>query len=38
MIWLRSFMEELGKQQENNRLYRDNQSVHSSCKEINLPL
>ena len=27
MIWLKRFMEELGKKQENNMLYSDNQSV-----------
>jgi hypothetical protein len=27
MIWLQRFMEELGKKQENSRLYCDNQSV-----------
>jgi hypothetical protein len=27
MIWLQRFMEELGKKQENNKLYCDNQSV-----------
>ena len=30
MIWLHRFMEELGKKQENSRLYSDNQSDHSS--------
>jgi hypothetical protein len=27
MIWLHRFMEELGKKQENNRLYCDNESA-----------
>jgi hypothetical protein len=45
MIWLQRFMEELGKQQENNNLYCDNQSFihiakkssfHSNTKHIHL--
>jgi hypothetical protein len=45
MIWLQSFMEELGKKQENNRLYCDSQSAihlaknlafHSNTKHIQL--
>jgi hypothetical protein len=45
MIWLQRFMEELGKKQENNRLYYDNQSAihlaknstfHSNTKHIQL--
>jgi hypothetical protein len=45
MIWLQRFMEELGKQQENNRLYYDiqstihitnNSSLHSKTKHIQL--
>ena len=45
MIWLQRFMEELGKKQENSRLYRDNQSAihlvnnlafHSKTKHIQL--
>jgi hypothetical protein len=45
MIWLQSFMEELGKKQENSRLYYDSQSVihlaknsafHSKTKHIQL--
>jgi hypothetical protein len=45
IIWLQSFMEELGKKQENSRLYCDNQSAihlaknsafHSNTKHINL--
>ena len=45
MIWLQRFMEELGKKQENNRLYCDSQSVihlaknstfHSKTKHIQL--
>jgi hypothetical protein len=43
MIWLQRFMEELGKKQENNRLYCDSQSAihlinnsafHSKTKHI----
>ena len=45
MIWLQRFMEELGKKQENNRLYNDSQSAihiaknstfHSKTKHIQL--
>jgi hypothetical protein len=45
MIWLQRFMEELGKKQENNRLYYDSQSAihlanklafHSKTKHIQL--
>ena len=45
MIWLQRFMEELGKKQENNRLYCDSQSAihlaknsafHSKTKHIQL--
>ena len=45
MIWLQSFMEELGKKQENSRLYNDSQSAihlaknsafHSRTKHIQL--
>jgi hypothetical protein len=45
MIWLQRFMEELGKKQENNRLYCDNESAihlannstfHSKTKHIQL--
>jgi hypothetical protein len=45
MIWLQRFMEELGKKQENNRLYCDNESAihlaknstfHSNTKHIQL--
>ena len=45
MIWLQRFMEELGKKQENNRLYSDSQSAihlaknsafHSRTKHIQL--
>jgi hypothetical protein len=45
MIWLQRFMEELGKKQENSRLYCDNESVihlaknstfHSKTKHIQL--
>jgi hypothetical protein len=45
MIWLQSFMEELGKKQENNRLYYDsesaihlanNSSFHSNTKHIHI--
>jgi hypothetical protein len=45
MIWLQRFTEELGKKQENNRLYCDSQSVihlakkssfHSKTKHIQL--
>ena len=45
MIWLQRFMEELGKKQENSRLYCDSQSVihlaknsafHSNTKHIQL--
>jgi hypothetical protein len=45
MIWLQRFMEELGKKQENNRLYCDSESVihlaknssfHSKTKNIQL--
>jgi hypothetical protein len=45
MIWLQSFMEELGKKQENSRLYCDNESAihlakksafHSNTKDIQL--
>jgi hypothetical protein len=45
MIWLQRFMEELGKKQENNRLYCDsesaihlakNSSFHSNTKNIQL--
>ena len=45
MIWLQRFMEELGKKQENSRLYNDNQSsihlaknsaFHSRTKHIQL--
>jgi hypothetical protein len=45
MIWLQRFMEELGKKQENNRLYCDSQSAihlaknstfHSKNKHIQL--
>jgi hypothetical protein len=45
MIWLERFMEELGKKQENNRLYYDSQSsihlaknsaFHSKTKHIQL--
>jgi hypothetical protein len=33
MIWLQWFMEELGKKQENNRLYCDNESaIHIANK------
>jgi hypothetical protein len=32
MIWLQSFMEELGKKHENNRLYCDIQSVINIAK------
>ena len=45
MIWLQTFMEELGKKQEDNRLYCDSQSFihlaknsafHSRTKQIKL--
>jgi hypothetical protein len=45
MIWLKRFMEELGKKQENNRLYCDNESAihlekkstfHSKTKNMHL--
>ena len=45
MIWLQRFMKELGKKQENSRLYSDNQSAihlanssyfHSRTKHIHL--
>jgi hypothetical protein len=45
MIWLQRFMEELGKKQENSRLYCDNESIihlaknsifHSKTKHIHL--
>ena len=45
MIWLQRFMEELGKKQENSRLYYDSQSAihlaknsafHSNTKNIQL--
>ena len=45
MIWLQRFMEELGKKQENSRLYNDSQSAihlannstfHSKTKHIQL--
>ena len=45
VIWLQRFMEELGKKQENNRLYSDSQSAihlaknsifHSKTKHIQL--
>jgi hypothetical protein len=45
MIWLQRFMEELGKKQENNRLYCDSQSAihlennsafHSKTKHMKL--
>jgi hypothetical protein len=45
MIWLQSFMEELGKKKENNRLYCDSESsihiaknstFHSKTKNIQL--
>ena len=45
MIWLQRFMEELGKKQENNRLYCDgesaihlakNSSFHSKTQHIHL--
>jgi len=37
MIWLHIFMEELGKQQENNRLYCDKQSsIHLAKKSVGL--
>ena len=47
MIWLQRFMEELGKKQENNRLYCDSQSAihlannsafHSKTKTVEVPL
>jgi hypothetical protein len=34
MIWLHSFMEELGKKQENRKLYCDNQSVIHIAKKL----
>ena len=34
MIWLRRFMEELGKKQENNRLYCDSQSAIHLAKNL----
>ena len=36
MIWLQRFMEELGKKQENSRLYSDKTECHSSFKELSL--
>ena len=35
MIWLQRFMEELGKKQENSRLYSDNHSVIHLAKKSN---
>ena len=34
MIWLQRFMEELGKKQENNRLYYDSQSAIHLAKNL----
>jgi hypothetical protein len=34
MIWLQRFMEELGKKQENNRLYCDSQSAIHLAKNL----